>query len=476
MRDIGYGFESAVADIIDNSITAGARHICIRAGWSEDAPYLAILDDGSGMNQAELVEAMRPGTRSPLETRAKDDLGRFGLGLKTASFSQCRRLTVLSRKSAETSARCWDLDIVGRFDKWVCFPPSRAELEFLPCAAELIEQGTLVVWEKLDRLDLGQPAGEAQTNYNRRLASLRDHIALVFHRYLEKGPGRKPLTISINNCPIEPFDPFNSSNPTTIYHSPETFKVCAQPVTLQAFILPHHSKVKAPEYERLAGPEGYLRNQGFYVYRNKRLIIHGTWFRMAKQEELTKLARVMVDIPNTLDHLWTIDVRKSRAHPPQAVKTRMKALVDRIRESAKRPYTYRGTVVANSRAAPVWRRVVSNTGIAYEVDKSHPLITSFLGNLEERQRDEFLLLLKMIGLTFPTALLFSDIAGSPEKVEQKEEPATLLADLAELLAEGFVGADESDFVAHLGATEPFASFPDWVKSKAPGLYKRRIAK
>ena len=94
-RAIGYSIEAAVADIIDNSISARAKNIWINFEWEGSETWLAVKDDGSGMNNDELVQAMRPDSKNPLDDRSTKDLGRFGLGLKTASFSQCRLLSVI---------------------------------------------------------------------------------------------------------------------------------------------------------------------------------------------------------------------------------------------------------------------------------------------------------------------------------------------------------------------------------------------
>jgi len=463
LRDIGYSLESAVADILDNAVAAEANLIDLRFGWtSAGYPWLAILDNGHGMAEGDLVEAMRPGTRSPLETRNALDLGRFGLGLKTASFSQCRRLTVVSRQGGATVARCWDLDVVAQTDEWRLLRPSLESIEQLPGYDELPGTGTMVLWEKLDRIDLGSGSTQGQTLFNEKMGQVREHLALVFHRYLAGEPGIRKLTIRTNLLPVKPFDPFNSKNPSTTYLPEERFNVNGALVVMRPFILPHHSKVKPAEYQEFAGTEGYLRSQGFYVYRNRRLIIHGTWFRMASQEELTKLARVLIDIPNTLDHLWTIDVRKSRAHPPEVVRQRMRVLLEKIRESAKRPYTHRGSVIAQRKATPVWRRREFNSRVQYEVNPEHPMLLDFRTDLEESQRAQFDLLLGMIGAAFPTALLFSDMAGHPERTDPTAVEPTIMEQLATHLRQCFRSETRDDFRMRLRSMEPFASNPGFI--------------
>lgn len=463
MRDIGYSLETAVADILDNSITAKAKNIDIQFGWSEDGrPWLAIIDDGQGMSNGELLEAMRPGSRSPLDKRDLGDLGRFGLGLKTASFSQCRKLTVTSRKDDSTNAKAWDLDLVRELNEWVLITVPEQELLTLPGVDRLEKTGTCVLWENLDRLDLGEDTEAAHVRLNERVAVIQEHLSLVFHRFLLDESGRKKLRISINGTPVDAYDPFNASHLGTTLLREETLLVEGEKVTLQPYILPHHTKIGTAEYEKLAGRDGYLRGQGFYIYRNKRLIIHGTWFRMARQEQMTKLARVRVDIPNTLDHLWTIDVRKSRAHPPEAISRRMAQLVKTIRDNSKRPYTHRGKILQESVTKAVWQRRVFNNRVEYEVDASHPLLAEFRSDLDQAARHRFDLLVRMIGSTFPGPLLYNDLAERPKQTDLgvREE---LLLELSNLLLQSYPEDTREEFNDRMGKTEPFASNRDFIQ-------------
>jgi hypothetical protein len=133
--------------------------------------------------------------------------------------------------------------------------------------------------------------------------------------------------ISLNNLPLQPFDPFHSDHPATIRGPEERIRLAGQEVVIQTFTLPHHKKLRPDEWERYAGTAGYLRNQGFYVYREKRLIIYGTWFGLARQENLTKLTRVRVDMPTGLDAEWKMDVKKATAQPPSQIRERLRHLL-----------------------------------------------------------------------------------------------------------------------------------------------------
>lgn len=461
LRDIGYSLESAIADIIDNSISAKATNIDIRFGWDDsNEPWLAIVDNGSGMDESQLVEAMRPGGRDPLASRDKDDLGRFGLGLKTASFSQCRKVTVVSRRDDNLSARQWDLDLVRKKNSWVLRKPDTDELAVLPCTGPIDDKGTVVLWQKLDRLDLGNDQERLHQVLNERISSISEHVSLVFHRFITGERGKPKIVIAVNNTPLEAFDPFNAKSQATTHLPEEPIEIEGETVLFKPYILPHHSKVSPQDYERLGGKEGYLRGQGFYIYRNRRLIIHGTWFRMARQDEMTKLARVQVDIPNTLDHLWTIDVRKSRAQPPEAVKRRLRGILERIRDGAKRPYVHRGTVAVQRHSEPAWQRFHLNDRVSYRPNPRHPLISEFRSDLPEAVRGRFDGLLSVLGASLPFAMLFNDMASRPKETDGCLESNENLGRLAFLLFGD--GPDPTSVAEIMRITEPFSSAPEFV--------------
>lgn len=470
LRDIGYSLESAVADIIDNSISAEASRIDIRFGWeNETTPWIAVIDDGHGMTAPELKEAMRPGGRDPMEIRKSDDLGRFGLGLKTASFSQCRKLTVVSRRAGTVAARQWDLDLVRKENEWRLRRLGPEEIAVLPAVSMLGEKGTVVLWQTLDRLDLGTDHDRFHQVMNERMASISEHISLVFHRFVTGEPRHPKVLICMNNLPIEAYDPFNARHAATMHLGEEVLEIEGKTVAFRPYILPHHSKVTPDEYERLGGREGYLRGQGFYIYRNRRLIIHGTWFRMARQDEMTKLARVQVDIPNTLDHLWTIDVRKSRAHPPEAVKRRLRAILDRIRDNARRPYTHRGAVVLAHQEEQVWQRLHLNDRVRYQPNVGHPLLDEFRGDLPAAMRSRFDGLLEVIGKSLPYPMLFNDMASRPKETDSRDENREALEKLAFLLFGDGAGTDAESVERLMRHTEPFASAPEFVSEYVANL-------
>lgn len=443
MRDIGYSFESALADIVDNSISAGATRIDIVNDLDDEArPYLGILDDGRGMDPNELTEAMRHGSRSPSEVRAEGDLGRFGLGMKTASFSQARRLTVVSRKAGRLVARRWDLDYVIHTDEWLLQKPGGDELQSIPLVDQLRGDGTLVLWERLDRLDaVGPEPEQAYAALNELFATARAHLALTFHRFIAPEPsdGLEPVAMSINGAPIEALDPFaRLMQPQSDAHEVEVVGHRGSDIVVQAFTLPHHKRLTLEQVEALELGDSLVQTQGLYVYRARRLIAGGTWLGLARKAELTKLLRVRVDVPTSLDAEWSIDVRKSRVRTPAVIRERLRPLIRRMTESAKRPYTYRGTKQAAAAGLPLWERVEERGAVRYQIRREHPLISTLQESVDTRAAVEPLLL--AMETTLPIEALFADVAGNPQAVRQHEmeemELEQMLAAFVEAMAPG----------------------------------------
>lgn len=434
MRDIGYSFESALADIVDNSISAGASRIEIGNDvHPESGPYLVVLDNGRGMSPRELTQAMQHGSRSPRETRADGDLGRFGLGMKTASFSQCRQLTVVSRKDGELAARCWDLDMVVEKDEWILRLLDEDEIGRLPFVDQIGASGTLVLWQKLDRLDAWDDhPDQIYAALNQMFSSARSHLALTFHRFIEPDPGDPPgeIAMFINGAEVEAVDPFaRHMTPNSDAHEVEILRMGSGEIIVQGFTLPHHQRLTIGQVHALELGASMIETQGLYVYRARRLVSAGTWLGMARRAELTKLLRVRVDVPTSLDAEWSIDVRKSRMRIPSAARTRLRPLVEKMTESARRPYTYRGTRQAAASGLPLWERVEERGKLRYEIRRNHPLIEDLQRATGTRASVDAVLL--AIESTLPLETLFSDVASTPQAVRQGEIDAQ---DLQQLLA------------------------------------------
>lgn len=456
MRDIGYGLETALADVVDNSITAGATIIHIHVDTGGPTVRIGIVDDGKGMSRDELIEAMRLGSRHPHEERAVRDLGRFGLGLKTASFSQCRRLTVVVRKAAVTSVAIWDLDHVAQENSWSLLMPD--DTDGIPFIDHLGAEGALVVWEHLDRAVEQDGSESGRRHFIRRIDQARQHLELVFHRYLAGEKGTPRVTILMNDLALNPFDPFHFDHPATIRGQTEKVQVGDHVVEIKAFTLPHHRNVTAAEWEHYAGRAGYLKNQGFYLYREKRLIVYGTWFGLARQMELTKLARVRIDMPNGLDAEWHVDVKKASARPPLQVRERLQRILTEIGAPSRTIYTQRGRRLHDS-GLSMWQRIQENNAIVYRLNPATPVLVGFSGRLPSDLKDEFSRLIQAIGAALPMDAIFADLAGAPESVRNETLPGATLRNLLEVTYASLVasGTKHEVIPAMLRVVEPFRS-------------------
>lgn len=412
MRSLGYSFSSAIADLIDNSISAKANKIDI-ISEPGDNPSLIIFDDGVGMNQNKLYEAMRYGSTNPLENRSDEDLGRFGLGLKSASLSQCRRLVVVSKQDGEVNSYAWDLDYVIEKGKWMLKGFSDEELSKFPCI-DLMDKHNSCTYIYLSEFDrIKESTGNMEETFNKCLDEMVEHISLVFHRFIDEG-----LVITLNNRKIIAKDPFLENNKATQRKKESNIYIENSKITLKPFILPHISKLTQDDIAKIGGKENLRNQQGFYVYRNKRLIIWGTWFRLERKDELNKLARVRVDIPNSLDYMWSIDIKKSTATLPDIIKKNMYNAVYESVLTSESVHTYRGRKEKKSDDVDyIWERIKSRDGYDYIINRDIPQIKMLEDTLNNAQIKLLDSIIQLLEDSFPVQALYVDAAKG--RVEEK---------------------------------------------------------
>ena len=466
LRAFGYSPQAALADLIDNSITAGAREIWVDLEWDGSKSFATILDNGSGMSAEALTNAMRAGSQSPLQARVPADLGRFGLGLKTASFSQCRRLTVRSKTvSGSDAVRAWDLDYVSATREWRLLrgPAPGSELHLQPIDG--FDGGTLVLWEVMDRL-VGEAATEDQRAHRRFLTVVDEvaaHLSMVFHRFLTSS-----LKIFLNGQQLQPWDPFLANNPATQPLGEEKLWLQGAEITARPFVLPHVSHLDNATHQTAGGPRGWNAQQGFYVYRAGRLLVAGDWLGLGFQKEPhMSLARIQLDIPNSTDQDWDIDVRKSRARPPGVLRDDLVRIAKVTRQRAAEVYRYRGKAIARSASQEhvfAWARRVNRGRISYRINRAHPLVVESLSH--ETSAETLEALLRLLEETIPVPLIVVDSAEQPEQQASPFEEASAGAVQAVLdqayLALRHRGESHDTAVAHLLAMEPFDRFADLV--------------
>ncbi|GAA0771000.1 ATP-binding protein [Actinomadura yumaensis] len=454
LRGLGYSTETALADLVDNSISAEAELIEIDMQWSEGVPVIAMLDDGKGMSEAKLATALCFGGTGARIERDASDLGRFGLGLKTASLSQCRRMTIVSSDADGLNALTLDIDVIADHG-WIATVPE--VLPAHPFVTRLKErgQGTLVLWERMD--ERSGLAGLGREDFFLRLQEIRDHLGMVFHRFL--GGDARRVSMSINERPIKPWDPFQRTHPATTQMRTERIRHAGGVVTVTPWVLPHRDRfANETEYAAAGGAGGWGARQGFYVYRGKRLLVAGSWVglggsRAWTRDEASRLARIEVDLPTTLDSDWRIDVRKSQARPPGALRARLTALAGSCRERAREVFAWRGRRTGSQRTErptdAVWLARSTDAGMVYTVNREHPAIAAYLAD-ESCDRGRFQAVLTVIERSVPVERIWLDISQSEGAVTlgidevEAEQLAAQLASLAELLPSGLSPVDRAE--------------------------------
>ncbi|MBL8160220.1 ATP-binding protein [Candidatus Saccharibacteria bacterium] len=479
LRAFGYDLSTAIADIVDNSISASAKNIAIDFFWNGEDSYISIQDDGCGMSEEELINAMRPGSRSPLEERSPKDLGRFGLGLKTASFSQCKKLTVASKTNdGNFAVRCWDLDYVTEHGEWRLLRSASTTMQHLIDKAPDTPSGTIVLLENLDRLtkDTKVDSRHDHDKFLEDAEKVKNHLAMVFHRYLERINGPK---FTVNSRPVKPWDPFLTSEPATQNLTEEAHHILGGKLVVKPYVLPHVSKISQEVHSRAAGPKGWNAQQGFYVYRNSRLLVAGEWLGLGFQkEEHYKLARILLDIPNSMDEHWEIDVKKSRAYPPVALRRELKRLAEVTRQRAADVYRHRGKIIARQHAGKfsyTWDRKITHGKISYKINREHPFIKSLLDRQDVSK--EVSNLLKLIEETVPVPTIMVDNAESPGKQAQPFEQAAegevkrLATDIYRIL---LIERTESEAIEAIQTMEPFNQYTDDLVPYLKGLERSAV--
>lgn len=410
LRDFGYTLQTALADLIDNSITAGAKKIKIVVEANGKKSHIAVVDNGDGMSLDTLIGAMRMGSQGVKEARSCDDLGRFGLGLKTASLSQGRCLTVASKKKGHdvVNVRQWSMAYIKKRGWRLLDSPSDVAKKYI----EIINRdscGTAVIIEELDRPGFLHVSTSQQGEHlGRSLETVRQHISMMFHRFIKDG-----VTISLGTTPIKAWDPFIGHKSSKLHT--ETIPFLGQEISITPYVLPHHSKLTEKEHQDAAGPNGWNAHQGFYIYRCRRLIVPGTWLNLQlKKEEHLKLARICVDLPNSLDAEWHLNVMKSHVASPAALRDDFKRIAADVRRQASGVYRMRGERQAPSNHVTqryVWKRESGKGGVKFRVDRSHPVIRSML-NCGCDHEEALEKVIALIEQTIPVASMLQEPARS----------------------------------------------------------------
>ena len=414
LRDIGYTFEVAVADILDNSISARANNVEI---YCVESPHLVfcMLDDGKGMDEEGLREAMRLSSNDPDSSRGQNDLGRFGLGLKTASFSQCSLLTLISKSTqSQISAKQWNIDQVINLNQWALNSLNKKDIENIIQEAGVFnlyeklrnqKSGTIVVWQNIDRINANSLALQ--------LDVLREHLSLVFHRFID-GEVVKKVNFSINNSKIIGFNPFYNSDEQE-KHKPVVNK---KDIWVQPYIMPSFRQVTKEVYNKYGTSSGYSRSQGCYLYRANRLIAQATWWRIIKNEDSNQLVRIKIDICNNQDKEWGVTVTKSGygVTPPIAIREELKIIFREITRRGRNTQVARKRNNSQERFWEISRKDKINS---FRINKKHPLLHETLEELNNEESKAFLLYLNSLEAYLPVEAIHREMINKPHDLKQK---------------------------------------------------------
>ena len=468
MRAVGYSFETAVADVIDNSIAARAKTIHLLSS-SDGARRVSIFDDGEGMDRETAILAMKLAAQSPTAVRSASDLGRFGLGLKTASLSQCRRLTVATKRDGQLTVLRWDLDHVITTGRWLVVEPDANDANSL-YGRELLEKtdhGTLVCWDDLDLLMMTE--GSDQADFDAAVARVRDHCSLVFHRFVTGNDVRK-IAMTVNGSAFAAFDPFLTRSRATETRS-EELKLDGQVLPVVAYTLPFINKLTARERDLALAPGGFRDSQGFYVYRAGRLVVWGTWFRLNQKSEMGKLARVRVDVPNSLDHLWVLDIKKSSASPPRELREALKILASQFIKPSTRVQQFRGRQLKETGGLTrLWGVIVDRNSFRYEVNREHPVIKHFAESLEPDQLGRLEGLLEDLEQSFPVFDAHNRLAQDSVLVDRENHLATAVANGVKLRPMfAATHPDDQSFVSMLELIDPYCNIDGFSAALSAAL-------
>ena len=458
MRSIGYTFKTALADIIDNSISAEAKNVYINVPINDSDLFISVLDDGHGMTRNELFNAMKYGSDREYSL---SDLGRFGLGLKSASLSQCRILTVLSKNENVISGFQWDLDLVLKDKKWDCIELNAMEIAEIPNADALMKlpMGTLVVWQNFD-IAYKKSNGRIREYLSDEMADAEKHLRLVFHRFLSNR--FKPLKIYVNNDLLEPLDPFLEDHPKTDSKKVSEITFDGETIKVQPFILPHMADLSDKDIDKLGGIDALRNDQGFYIYRNDRLIIYGKWFRLSSANvsaELLKYGRIKVDIPNSLDEIWDIDIKKQNATIPRQILNYLKKAVSDVCFRSKEKTTKRVRLTLERDDNKIWNKSLDkNQKERFFINKESEFIRHFLDEFDDNCKRKILNFIDTISATLPLDDIYNAVCNknNATNIEEEQFEAIVLEGVSQFrMIKNIIQKSDEEVMSLLTRYEPF---------------------
>jgi hypothetical protein len=428
----GYSLETALADLMDNSITANATRIEVLTKIDIEPFILFLSDNGDGMDKESLKKNMQFPSKSPEDSRDADDLGRFGLGLKTASFSQTRMITVLSKKkgSEKFFGITWDVNHLKRSGKWEMIINSEEEInkiveqynsiskDHLNSCSEFIPK-TIVVWKGLYKFENYVNEKNRQDALKEEITNTTsEYLSIVFHKFMERQKNR--LVIRINNSLVSPFNPFPIENSSLRALEPLQKEFGKDFVKIQGFVLPNTS-IKDDSNTWTPQNKSLMDMEGLYIYRADRLILFGGWNGLIKKMPRLQLGRLKIEIGNKVDHLFHLNVAKSQINIPHDLKISfLRAIVD-LKTEAQKEYFNHGLKSFQQRpteySSELFYKTATNKGVLLKINDEFPLLKSLKNSLSSKQKAELNFILKISSNLINKVRQVDniEITGDPEK-------------------------------------------------------------
>ena len=433
----GYSLETALADLIDNSIAAQADKIEILLNTDSNPFTLYLADNGNGMKEQSLKKNMLFPSNSLESIRRVTDLGRFGLGMKTASFSQTRRFTVLSKEkgSHNFSGRTWDVDFLRSTKKWRLIVNPEDEIDKLLSAYRKesderlqqfddFEPNTIVVWQGLYKFENYIDEVDRSSALKKEINDVTsDYLSLVFHRFMEEK--KSPLRIRINNRTLTPFNPFPTNEPDFRPLEYKQRRVSDDSIKLEGFILPSRSINECKNGLTIwtTPNRGLMDMEGIYIYRANRIIHFGGWNGLIKKAPRLQLARLRVEVGNSVDHLLHLNVSKSKIAIPHDLKEAFANYVVNLKEEAEREYYNRGLKHfgnnKNKNNESLFNKRPSSKGVLLELNNDFHIVKSLKEELSKKQLSKLNLLIRMVN-TRINVLKHSQVDSAFVGIEEKD--------------------------------------------------------
>ena len=409
----GYSLETSLADLMDNSISAKANKIEVLIDFDSEPFKLFLAENGQGMTEEELSKNMQFPSNSPEDSRSNSDLGRFGLGMKTASFSQTRKFTVLSKKKNEKKyhGRTWDVDFLRDYG-WKIIVNSDEEVarliyQYNQLSISLLKgfddykPNTIVIWEGLYKFENYLQKDNRKDSLKREITEVTsDYLALVFHRFMEKNSN--PLRIRINNTIVSPFNPFPEEEKDFRQIEPKQSSFRSDVVKIEGFVLPSRaiSETKKGLTKWTTKYRGLMDMEGLYIYRANRIILFGGWNGIVKKAPRLQLARLRVEVGNSVDHLLHLNVAKSQIVVPHELRNAFEDYIHELKIEAEKEYYNRGirkfSATKTQNHIQLFERSYSNKGSVLEVNNNFPLVKNLQESLNKKQKSQLNLILRMI--------------------------------------------------------------------------------